>query len=181
MIRFGFQAHLQYKRARSNFKEFFDIENKCHCAADWHARATRETAVVGESLAGLFVVETFLLEPELFDSYFAFDPSLWWNGQRLVAGAAERLRARTDQPKALYFASSEEPSTAVPAQKLADILSKDAPAHTRWHYEKMPAEHHSTIYHPAALLAFRMMLAPEPAVPSPSAQPAAGTGATPRH
>ena len=144
-------------------------------------RTTTETAIVGESLAGLFVIETFLLEPELFDSYFAFDPSLWWNGQRLVAGAAERLRARTNQPKALYFASSEEPSTAVPAQKLADILSKDAPAHTRWHYEKMPAEHHSTIYHPAALLAFRMMLAPEPAVPSPSAQPAAGTSATPRH
>ena len=28
-------------------------------------RATNETAIVGESLAGLFVVETFLLEPDL--------------------------------------------------------------------------------------------------------------------
>ena len=30
-------------------------------------RTTKEAAIVGESLAGLFVVETFLLEPDLFD------------------------------------------------------------------------------------------------------------------
>lgn len=33
---------------------------------------TAETAVVGKSLAGLFVVETFLVEPDLFDTYIAF-------------------------------------------------------------------------------------------------------------
>src|SRR5262249_27187064 len=36
-------------------------------------RTTEETAIVGESLAGLFVVETFFLEPDLFDTYIAFD------------------------------------------------------------------------------------------------------------
>src|SRR3712207_4681744 len=35
-------------------------------------RTTEETAVVGESLAGLFVIETFLVEPDLFDTYIAF-------------------------------------------------------------------------------------------------------------
>jgi len=57
-------------------------------------RTTRESAIVGESLAGLFVVETFLLEPSLFDTYIAFDPSLWWNNRKLVDGAAKRLRSR---------------------------------------------------------------------------------------
>jgi len=42
-------------------------------------RTTDETAIVGESLAGLFVVETCLKEPDLFNTYIAFDPSLWWN------------------------------------------------------------------------------------------------------
>ncbi len=37
---------------------------------------TEETAIVGESLAGLFIVETFLLEPDLFDTYIAFSPSV---------------------------------------------------------------------------------------------------------
>ena len=71
-------------------------------------RTTDETAIVGESLAGLFVVETFLLEPDLFDTYIAFDPSLWWNDRKLVDDAAERLRARPKLEKTLYLASSDE-------------------------------------------------------------------------
>jgi hypothetical protein len=35
----------------------------------------------------------------------------------------------------------------------------------RWHYEAMPAEKHATIYHPAALKAFRLFLAPVAAKP----------------
>lgn len=51
-------------------------------------RTTGETALLGESLAGLFVVETFLLEPDLFDTYVAVDPSLWWNDRGLIKGAS---------------------------------------------------------------------------------------------
>lgn len=47
-------------------------------------RTTAETAIMGESLAGLFVVETLFLEPTLFDTYIAIDPSLWWNNAELV-------------------------------------------------------------------------------------------------
>jgi uncharacterized protein len=116
-------------------------------------RTTKETAIVGESLAGLFVVETFLLEPDLFDTYIAFDPSLWWNNQKLLGDAGERLRARPKTKKTLYLASSSDDTEAT--QRFADILGKDAPPGLRWHYEKMPDEKHSTIYHPAALKAFR--------------------------
>ena len=42
---------------------------------------------MGESLAGLFVMETFLLEQDLFDTYIAIDPSLWWNNQKLASSA----------------------------------------------------------------------------------------------
>jgi predicted alpha/beta superfamily hydrolase len=121
-------------------------------------RTTGETAIVGESLAGLFVVETLLLEPDLFDTYIAFDPSLWWNDQKLVGGAGERLRARTTAGKTLYLASSGEDREAT--QRFAEVLGKDAPPGLSWHYEKMPDEKHSTIYHPAALKAFRAVFKP---------------------
>lgn len=126
-------------------------------------RTTPETAIVGESLAGLFVVETFLLEPDLFDTYIAFDPSLWWNREALVQGAGERLKARTKLEKTLYFASSDEPGIVAPTGRLAEVLTKAAPAGLHWHYEKMPEEKHSTIYHPAALRAFREVFKPAPA------------------
>jgi predicted alpha/beta superfamily hydrolase len=123
-------------------------------------RTSKETAIVGESLAGLFVVETFLLEPDLFDTYLAFDPSLWWNHQKLVNDAARHLRAWPKLDKTLYFASSEEKELTRITQRLATILARDAPPSIHWHYEKMPEEKHSTIFHPAALKAFRAVLKP---------------------
>jgi predicted alpha/beta superfamily hydrolase len=121
-------------------------------------RTTNERAIVGESLAGLFVVETFLLEPDLFDTYIAFDPSLWWNNQKLVGDAVGLLRARPKMEKTLYLASSSDGREGT--QRFADVLGKDAPTGLRWHYENMPDEKHSTIYHPAALKAFRALFKP---------------------
>jgi predicted alpha/beta superfamily hydrolase len=128
-------------------------------------RTTSETAIVGESLAGLFVVETFLLEPDLLYTYIAFDPSLCWNRQGLVQGAEGRLKARPKLEKTLYFASSDEPGIVAPTQRFAEVLTKAAPSGLHWHYEKMPEEKHSTIYHPAALRAFRALFKP-PASPA---------------
>ncbi len=123
-------------------------------------RTTEETAIVGESLAGLFVVETFFLEPDLFDTYIAFDPSLWWNNKKLLADAPDRLRAHKNLNKTLYFASSDEKGIIETAEGLAAILAKDAPRGLHWQYEKMPEETHGTIYHPAALKAFRAVFKP---------------------
>lgn len=123
-------------------------------------RTTQETAIVGESLAGLFIVETFLLEPEMFDTYIALDPSLWWNNKELVKTAAERLRARPNLEKTLYMASSDEKQIVEDANQFAEVLTKNAPSKIHWHYERMPEEKHSTIYHPAALKAFRAVFAP---------------------
>lgn len=122
-------------------------------------RTTKETAVVGESLAGLWVLETWLLEPELFDTYIAFDPSLWWNSQTLLKSVPERLRDQADLKKTLYFAGSGDGTPELP-EELAALLTKNAPAGLLWHYEKMPQEKHATIYHPAALKAFRAVLGP---------------------
>ena len=123
-------------------------------------RTTAETAIVGESLAGLFVVETLLREPDLFDTYIAFDPSLWWNDRKLLDGALDLLRARPPSGKTLYLASSGEAGLADGARQLAGVLEKGAFARLTWHYEPMPEEKHATIYHPAALRAFRVVFKP---------------------
>lgn len=123
-------------------------------------RTTGETAIVGESLAGLFVVETFFLEPDLFDTYIAFDPSLWWNNGTLIGSADQRLRARPMTNRTLYFASSAEQGIADATHRLAGLLEQHAYPGLHWHYERLPEEQHSTIYHPAALRAFRALFKP---------------------
>ncbi len=123
-------------------------------------RTTHETAIVGESLAGLFAVETFLLEPDLFDTYIAIDPSLWWNDKKLVRDAGALSRDRLKLEKTLFIASSEEKGVAEVSQQLVDILVKSAPSSLHCHHEKMPEEKHSTIFNPAALKAFRVVFKP---------------------
>jgi predicted alpha/beta superfamily hydrolase len=122
-------------------------------------RTTGETAVVGESLAGLWVLETFLREPDLFDTYLAFDPSLWWNNDALVKAAAEPLPDHAKLEKTVYVATSAE-GTPELAERFIDNLQKNAPPGLHLTYEKMPEEKHSTIYHPAALKAFRAVFKP---------------------
>ena len=124
-------------------------------------RTTSETAIVGESLAGLFVIETFLLEPDLFDTYIAIDPSLWWNDGALVKSAPERLRARTKKvDQWLWFSSSGEERGDGTERFAAALQQAHTPSGLLWRFEKMPQEKHSTIYHPAALMAFRAVFRP---------------------
>jgi len=140
------------------FRKFLKDELMPQIKERYHT--TNETAIVGESLAGLFVMETFFLEPDLFDTYIALDPSLWWNNQKLVKMADKQLQSHPKSKKNLYFASSDEKGISDITQQLSGILSKYAPSMLNWHYEKMPEEKHSTIYHPAALKAFRSLFKP---------------------
>jgi predicted alpha/beta superfamily hydrolase len=109
-------------------------------------RTTRERAIIGESLAGLFIMETFLEEPTLFTHYIAFDPSFWWNAGALVDSAGPRLAGFDNAPRTLYLASSKEPTTAVGAARLAALLRAAPPKGLRWSYEARPDLEHSTIF-----------------------------------
>ncbi|MDQ3282053.1 MAG: alpha/beta hydrolase-fold protein [Acidobacteriota bacterium] len=151
------------------FRKF--IRNELMPAVKARYRTTGETAIVGESLAGLFAVETFFREPDLFDTYIAFDPSLWWNDHALVSDAPAALEKWRGGAKTLYFVSTEEKENAALMEQLASALTRTAPAGVRWHYEKMPEEKHATIYHPAALKAFRALF--RPGVCPPAGEPAA--------
>ncbi len=113
------------------FRRFIRTELMPAVAARY--RTTRETAIIGESLAGLFIVETLFVEPDLFDTYIAFDPSLWWNNESLVKAAAGRLPALGRRPRTLYFASSSDDPKLSP--QLAEILRANAPSSLKWHYE----------------------------------------------
>lgn len=122
---------------------------------------TDETGIVGESLAGLFIVETFLLEPDLFDTYIAFDPSLWWNDGHLAKRGTEFLRTGKQAGKTIYLATSNEGALAGLADEFVSVLQTQTAGAVKWHYVEMAAESHATIYHPAALGAFRRVFKPD--------------------
>lgn len=123
---------------------------------DSRYRTSGETAIVGESLAGLFVVDTLLEEPELFDSYIAIDPSLWWDNHRLVKTAVEIINEMSNPLPRLHLAVSQQEGIVEPARELVEILKKRTNIGVS--FIEYPNETHLTVYHPAALDAFRMIL-----------------------
>lgn len=126
---------------------------------------TDERALIGESLAGLFVIETLLQEPALFNSYIALDASLWWNHGALLSGAGKQVPSVARSGARLFLASSGQPELAASSARLAALLQQASPA-TLVKYQPLPEETHATIYHPAALLGLRTLFpAPPPASP----------------
>lgn len=123
---------------------------------------TDERVLMGESLAGLFTVETWALEPGLFSTYIAFDPSLWWNNAGLTPATEAALRQRNGMAPRLFLATSSEPSLFAPTQAFVTMLQRELEPGRAWFYQRMPQETHATIYHPAALLALRQLLKPAP-------------------
>lgn len=109
-------------------------------------RTSGERGIVGESLAGLFIVETFLLEPSMFDHYIALDPSLWWNADALVDSAASRLAGFDDKPRTLYLASSRVPEITAPTARLAALMKRHPPKGLDWFYRPRPDLTHATIF-----------------------------------
>jgi hypothetical protein len=116
-------------------------------------RTTQERAIVGESLAGLFVVETLLREPALFDHYVAFDPSLWWDGGALVDSGATRRAALGTGRRTLYVVQSRDDRDDAAAH-FGALLRASPPPGLRWTFAARPDLTHATVFRaagPAAL------------------------------
>jgi predicted alpha/beta superfamily hydrolase len=109
-------------------------------------RTTTKKGIIGESLAGLFVVETFLLHPEAFDYYIAFDPSLWWNSNKLQRNAATYLASFPNEPKTLWFAGSDAADMNIHTKALAKTFTEVNLEQLRWTYSDEPNEQHNTIF-----------------------------------
>ena len=142
----------------SAFRRFLGDELRPFIAARY--RTTAEAALIGESLAGLFVLETMLVEPALFDGYVAVDPSVWWDDQALVRGAAARLAAYPPGARTLYLATADVDETNQAVAALAEALRAAARPGLTWWYEPMPEAQHSTIFPTAALHGLRRTFAP---------------------
>lgn len=102
--------------------------------------------IIGESVAGLFVTETFLLKPEMFNFYIAFDPSLWWNDKHLVKTAGQHLDNFPSEKKTFWFAGSSAEDISDNVRNLSKVLKDKNPKSVKWNYSDEKKEKHHTIF-----------------------------------
>ena len=149
------QAAAPHAGGASRFREFLRTELLPYVAA--HYRTSGESALIGESLAGLFVIETLLVEPDLFDAYIAIDPSVWWNHQAVVRGAGIAFAGWTAGPKHVVVATSEETEMEAGVHVLADAIAVHLPRGLTFDDLALPEEHHSTIFPIAGVRGIRLV------------------------
>jgi len=122
-------------------------------------RTTDQTAVLGESLAGLFIVDTLLKQPDLFDDYIAVSPSLWWDQASITQNLKSVFSDHSGGDRRLYLTMADEGFLMQKGlSQLVNALKANAPSGLKWTYiDRTETEHHGSIYHPAALDAFRKL------------------------
>lgn len=98
------------------------------------------------------MVETLLLEPDLFRGYIALSPSVWWNGGAAVRLAGSGRVAAPD--RVVYLAAANESQIAEGTARLAAILRADAAARMVLFYVPRPDLAHDTIFRALAPEAF---------------------------
>lgn len=147
----------------ADFRKYLKTEVIPWVDAHWHVGPKR--ALIGESLAGLFVVDTLLNEPNLFDDYVAISPSLWWD-DRALSKAAPNLLQRDDATRhRVALAVGNEGGTAQKGvDELLRALRQHADRFDVHYFDRSATDTHATIYHAAALDALRWLYpAPTPA------------------
>jgi predicted alpha/beta superfamily hydrolase len=130
------------------FRRFIREEVKPLIAARYRTNGT--DGVIGESLAGLFIAETWLREPDLFGSYAAISPSLWWDKAALPAAAASLVGTRQSGHRLFVTTAEEGPEEAAFDARFLAAIGQRSEVCAVPH----PEQTHATIYHavvPAAL------------------------------
>ena len=122
-----------------------------------HFRTGPKRALMGESLAGLFVVDTFLKCPRAFNDYISISPSLWWDDRaltqkRIILPASTELAGRR-----LYLTMGDEGGTSRKGMdELVAALQARPQRELTWTFvDRSASETHATIYHVSALDALR--------------------------
>lgn len=141
------------------------LKSKVIPFAEKTLRTNGRRIVMGESLAGLFIAETFLKTPTLFTDYVSISPSMWYDDRHLSKSSFELLKAHPDDQRHIYFAMANEGGTMQKGlDELLTAIEKSALKNLKVNYQDNSAsEDHWSIYHGEALRAIRWLLpAPKP-------------------
>ena len=106
--------------------------------------------IIGQSLGGLLATEILMKKAHLFNDYIIVSPSLWWNHQTLVDGAADYFKANMDLKKCVYVSlGKEHPVMHKVADKLVDAIKASNNNNIELYYVPILEEDHATILHKA--------------------------------
>ena len=105
------------------------------------------STLVGGSLGGLFVIHTFLNGPNLFKSYIALDPSLWWDHGIVNTEAKRKIDTVNGLNRILWVSAREGLAMhEMGIDQFQRTLRAQAPGDLAWTCQSYANETHLTTW-----------------------------------
>jgi predicted alpha/beta superfamily hydrolase len=116
-------------------------------------RTAPHRTLVGHSLGGLITLHALLDVPDMFQSYIAIDPSLWWDDTLLVRQAEDTFANDHARRGSVYIslANNSNSETGEPSlmeeagRQFASILASAGPSAIRSELQYFAAEDHGSV------------------------------------
>ncbi|GJM35568.1 MAG: hypothetical protein DHS20C18_45690 [Saprospiraceae bacterium] len=98
--------------------------------------------LAGHSVGGLFVINTALNHPDLFNHYIAISPALWWGKNAINQVAEKRLSDDKNFKSSVYISLANEKGMGVDAflKLVPSSLKKEV-----FKYKEFPDENHNSV------------------------------------
>ncbi len=127
------------------------LTGELRAVVDGAYRTNGVNMLIGHSYGGLFTLNMFLRDTELFDVYLAVDPSLWWDQGRLAADADVLVAGKDFAGKSLYIGIATQQRTDrtgdIYPDKIGHLIMETLPqaVNLRFFHQSFPNEHHGTV------------------------------------
>ncbi|WP_042142633.1 MULTISPECIES: alpha/beta hydrolase-fold protein [unclassified Pseudoalteromonas] len=129
------------KGKANEFLSFINKELKPYI--NKHYRTADNNILVGHSIAGLFVLNALVEQPDSFNNYISTSPSLWLNKQAFTKTANDKIANSNHKPVSLYLSLGDE--TRMNQYGFINILDELQPANINWKFTHYPDENHNSV------------------------------------
>lgn len=115
------QEWLKTTGGADNFLKFIETELFPHVEKNYPTEPYR--LLIGHSFGGLFAIHTMMSRPELFNSYVAIDPSLWWDNRKLLLQSDTFLAEKKFDKKTLFVSVANTMPSGMDTLRVASDTS----------------------------------------------------------
>lgn len=134
------------------------IEKELIPYIDGHYPTVGHRVLAGHSFAGLFVMNTLMHHPGLFNSYLALDPSVWWDNMQPLKQIEANIEKQKFDNRKLFLGFSDQGDTVFARKdtsnatiatrahlRLLDVLKYTNNKSLRFSYKFFPEDTHGTL------------------------------------
>jgi predicted alpha/beta superfamily hydrolase len=113
---------------------------------DKNFRTESYKVLIGHSFGGLFAIHALLNDPDLFDSYIAIDPSVWYKNLLLLKSAKKEFHETKNWNKSLFVTGREGVGmNEMGITSLDTLLKESAPRELSWKIVAYGDEDHGSV------------------------------------